>query len=143
MVIEFNARLGDPEAQVLLPLGEPLLPLLQAAASGRLESRHPRLPTERRVGVVVASGGYPETFETGHPIGGLDEAAALADVRVYHAGTRRSDEGIVTSGGRVLTVVGSGADFPRAIARAYAGVDAIHFEGAFARRDIGRKAVRS
>ena len=143
MVIEFNARLGDPEAQVILPLGEPLLPLLQAAASGRLEERHPRLPTERRVGVVVASGGYPETFETGHPIGGLDEAAALADVRVYHAGTRRSDEGIVTSGGRVLTVVGSGADFPRAIARAYAGVDTIHFKGAFARRDIGRKAVRS
>jgi phosphoribosylamine---glycine ligase len=141
MVIEFNARLGDPEAQVLLPLGEPLLPLLQGVASGTLEARHPRPPIDRRVGVVVASGGYPDTFETGYLIGGLAEAAAIPDVHVYHAGTRRSDGRIVTSGGRVLTVVGSGPDFPSAIARAYAGVDKIRFAGAFARRDIGRKAI--
>ena len=67
MVIEFNARLGDPEAQVLLPLHEPLLPLLQAAASRTLEARRPGLPVDRRVGVVVASRGYPDTFETGYP----------------------------------------------------------------------------
>lgn len=142
MVIEFNARLGDPEAQVLLPLGEPLLPLLQGAASGTLEARHPRLPIDRRVGVVVASGGYPDTFETGYLIDGLAEAAAIPGVRIYHAGTRRSDGRIVTSGGRVLTVVGSGPDFPSAIARAYAGVDKIRFSGAFARRDIGRRALK-
>lgn len=142
MVIEFNARLGDPEAQVLLPLGEPLLPLLQGAASGTLEARHPRLSIDRRVGVVVASGGYPDTFETGYLIDGLAEAAAIPGVRIYHAGTRRSDGRIVTSGGRVLTVVGSGPDFPSAIARAYAGVDKIRFSGAFARRDIGRRALK-
>ena len=85
--------------------------------------------------------GYPDTFETGYPIDGLAEAAAIADVHVYHAGTRRSDGRIVTSGGRVLTVVGSGPDFPSAISRAYAGVDKIHFTGAFSRRDIGRKAL--
>jgi phosphoribosylamine---glycine ligase len=140
-VIEFNARLGDPEAQVLLPLGEPLLPLLQRAASGSLEARVPRLSGDRRVGVVVASRGYPDAFETGYQIDGLAEAAAIPGVRVYHAGTRPRDSRIVTSGGRVLTVVGSGADFPAAFARAYAGVEKIRFTGAFARRDIGKKAL--
>jgi phosphoribosylamine--glycine ligase len=140
-VIEFNARLGDPEAQVLLPLGEPLLPLLQAVSSGTLEARQPRLPVERRVGVVIASRGYPDAFETGRPIDGLSEAGELPGVRIYHAGTRRTDDRIVTSGGRVLTVVGAGADFTTAIARAYAGVDRIRFEGAFSRRDIGRQAL--
>jgi phosphoribosylamine--glycine ligase len=140
-VIEFNARLGDPEAQVLLPLDEPLLPLLQAVASGTLEARQPRLSVERRVGVVMASRGYPDAFETGWPIEGLAEAGELPGVQVYHAGTRRTNGRIVTSGGRVLTVVGSGADFTTAIARAYAAVDRIRFEGAFSRRDIGRKAI--
>ncbi len=140
-VIEFNARLGDPEAQVLLPLGEPLLPLLRSAASGALEARPVRLSLDRRVGVVIASAGYPDTFETGHEIEGLAEAAAVPGVRVYHAGTRKQDGPIVNSGGRVLTIVGSGADFSAAIANAYAGVDKIHFTGAFARRDIGRKAL--
>jgi phosphoribosylamine---glycine ligase len=142
-VIEFNARLGDPEAQVLLPLGEPLLPLLQHAASGTLERRTVRLSPDRRVGVVIASGGYPDAFETGHQIEGLVDAAALPGVRVYHAGTRQRDGEVVNSGGRVLTVVGSGKDFPAAIANAYAGVDRIRFTGAFARRDIGRKALQS
>jgi phosphoribosylamine--glycine ligase len=142
MVIEFNARLGDPEAQVLLPLGEPLLPLLQQAASASLDARQLRLPVERRVGVVIASRGYPDAFETGHEIEGLAEAGALPGVRVYHAGTRPNDGRIVTSGGRVLTIVGSGPDFPAAIERAYAAVDRIRFEGAFARRDIGRKAIQ-
>ena len=141
MVIEFNARLGDPEAQVLLPLGEPLLPLLLSAAAGTLEAREPRLSSDCRVGVVVASGGYPDTFETGFAIDGLNEAAALPGVRVYHAGTRRQDGHTVTSGGRVLTVVGSGADFADAIALAYAAVDKIRFTEAFARRDIGRRAL--
>ena len=143
MVIEFNARLGDPEAQVILPLiDEPLLPLLDAAAAGTLPDRAAILSQQPRVGVVVASGGYPDHFETGKPITGLAEAAALADVEVYHAGTTMRDDGtVVTSGGRVLTVVGCGADYQAAIARAYAGVDLIEFEGAYCRRDIGRKAL--
>ena len=110
MVIEFNARLGDPEAQVILPLiDEPLLPLLDAAAAGALPDRPARLSHQPRVGVVVASGGYPDHFETGKPITGLAEAAALDGVEVYHAGTTLGGDGeVVTSGGRVLTVVGRG-----------------------------------
>lgn len=141
MVIEFNARLGDPEAQVILPLvDEPLLPLLAAAAAGALPDRPARLSREPRVGVVVASGGYPDRFAVGKPIAGLADAAALEGVDVYHAGTALSDRTVVTSGGRVLTVVGRGEDFKAAIARAYAGVARIRFDGAYYRTDIGRKA---
>lgn len=142
MVIEFNARLGDPEAQVILPLvDEPLVPLLDAAAAGPLPDRPLRLSHRPRVGVVIASGGYPDAFETGKEISGLADAAALEDVEVYHAGTTMRDGAVVTSGGRVLTVVGSGSDYQAAIARAYAAVDRIRFEGAFCRRDIGRTAL--
>ena len=143
MVIEFNARLGDPEAQVILPLvDEPLLPLLDAAAAGTLPERPARLSRRPRVGVVVASGGYPDHFATGKPMAGLADAAALDGVEVYHAGTAVRDDGVVvTSGGRVLTVVGSGADYKAAIARAYAGVDKIKFDGAFFRKDIGKGAL--
>jgi phosphoribosylamine---glycine ligase len=140
-VIEFNARLGDPEAQVLLPLGEPLLPLLQAVTTRTLPSRAAETTAACRVGVVVASGGYPDAFVTGKPIDGLAEAAALEAVRVFHAGTRTADGRIVTSGGRVLTIVGEGSSFRAAMDRAYAGVDRIRFEGAFSRRDIGLKAL--
>jgi phosphoribosylamine---glycine ligase len=143
MVIEFNARLGDPEAQVILPLvDEPLLPLVDAAAAGALPGRPIRLSRQPRVGVVVASGGYPDGFETGKPIYGLADAAELAGVEIYHAGTAHCDGAVVTSGGRVLTVVGSGDDYAGAIDRAYAGVDRITFEGAYCRRDIGKKALR-
>ena len=144
MVIEFNARLGDPEAQVILPLiDEPLLPLLDAAAASALPDRPARLSHQPRVGVVVASGGYPDRFDTGKPITGLAEAAALDGVEVYHAGTTLADDGrVVTSGGRVLTVVGRGADYKGAIARAYTGVERIKFDGAYCRKDIGKKALR-
>jgi phosphoribosylamine--glycine ligase len=143
MVIEFNARLGDPEAQVILPLiDEPLLPLLDAAAAGALPNRPARFGHEPRVGVVMASGGYPDTFHVGKPITGLEDAAALDGVEVLHAGTSLSNGTVVTSGGRVLTVVGRGHDFKAAIARAYAGVERIKFEGAQYRTDIGKKALR-
>ena len=141
MVIEFNARLGDPEAQVLFPLDEPLMPLLQAVASRQLPFRSARTASRPRVGVVIASGGYPDTFQTGKPITGLDTAAALDDVRVFHAGTKLADGHVVNAGGRVLTVVGEGDTFQLAMQRAYAGVDCIKFEGAFARRDIGARAL--
>jgi phosphoribosylamine--glycine ligase len=143
MVIEFNARLGDPEAQVILPLiDEPLLPLLDAAAAGALPNRPARLSHEPRVGVVMASGGYPDTFQVGKPITGLADAAAFDGVEILHAGTSLSNGTVVTSGGRVLTVVGRGHDFKDAIARAYAAVDRITFEGAQYRTDIGKKALR-
>lgn len=141
-VIEFNVRLGDPEAQVILSLiDEPLLPLLVAAASGQLRQATVKLAPEARVGVVLASRGYPESSESGQPIAGLDVAELTRGVSVFHAGTAKRDGRIVTAGGRVLTVVGSGPDYARAIERAYAGVSAIAFDGMQFRRDIGQKAL--
>lgn len=141
-VIEFNVRLGDPEAQVILPLiDEPLLPLLLAGATGTLPSSAARIGGERLAGVVLASRGYPESSEFGQPIRGIAAAEALPRVSVYHAGTASRGGQLVTAGGRVLTVVGRGVDFADAIARAYAGVRQISFDGMQYRRDIGKKAL--
>ena len=142
-VIEFNVRLGDPEAQVILPrIEEPLLPLLVAAAEGRLAQQSCRLGSDKLVGVVLASRGYPDSSESGRPIHGIEEAERVPDVAVLHAGTARRDGMLVTSGGRVLTVVGRGRGFDEAIARAYEGVSKIRFDGMQHRRDIGRKALQ-
>jgi phosphoribosylamine--glycine ligase len=141
-VIEFNVRLGDPETQVILPLiDEPLAPLLLAAAKGQLDVPACRLGSDRVVGVVLASRGYPDSSESGQPIAGIEQAEATPGVSVYHAGTAIRDGQLVTAGGRVLTVVGRGRDFAEAISRAYAGVTPIHFDGLQFRRDIGRKAL--
>jgi phosphoribosylamine--glycine ligase len=141
-VIEFNVRLGDPEAQVILPLiAEPLLPILIAAARGRLSQTHTRLTADKLVGVVLAAGGYPDAPESGRPISGIPEAERLTGVSVYHAGTAARKGQIVSAGGRVLTVVGRGPSYADAIARAYAGVAAISFDGMQFRRDIGRKVL--
>ena len=141
-VIEFNVRLGDPEAQVVLPMidGE-LAPLLAAAAAGDLGHATCRTRPEPHVGVVLASGGYPGPYETGKIIAGLEAAEAVDGVTVFHAGTTARDGRIVTSGGRVLTVVARGHDFASAIARAYEGVGKISFDGMQYRSDIGRKAL--
>src|SRR5215471_11611707 len=142
-VIEFNVRMGDPETQVVLPLiDEPLLPLLIAAADGRLAQSACRVGLERMVGVVIASRGYPDSSESGQPIHGVDAAQATPGVVVYHAGTEVRDGRLVTAGGRVLTVAGRGADFSEAIARAYAGVRQIQFDGMQFRSDIGRRALK-
>jgi len=139
-VIEFNVRLGDPEAQVILPLiDEPLLPLLTAAAAGELKQSIVQTTGDRFAGVVMASRGYPDSAESGRPIEGIEQAEALPGVVVYHAGTAYRDGRLVTAGGRVLTVVGQGRDFAEAIDRAYAGIHQISFEGMQYRRDIGRK----
>jgi phosphoribosylamine--glycine ligase len=141
-VVEFNARLGDPGTQVVLPgLAEDLLPHLWNAADGRIEPGTFRTTGTRHVGVVLASGGYPEAFETGKIISGLDEAAALPGTLVFHAGSAERDGEIVTAGGRVLTVVGSGADYAAARERAYAGVAKIRFDALHVRQDIGVRAL--
>jgi len=139
-VIEFNVRLGDPEAQVILPLiDEPLLPLLASAAAGSLMQTSVRMASARFAGVVIASRGYPDSAESGQPIDGIERAESMPGVVVYHAGTSKRSGRLVTSGGRVLTVVGQGRDFAEAIGRAYAGVQQISFDGMQYRRDIGRK----
>ena len=142
-VIEFNVRFGDPEAQVVLPLLDLDLPaLLAAAADGDLGARRDawRSTADVAVGVVLASGGYPGPVKTGVPIRGLDAAARIPGVDVFHAATARQGDELVTAGGRVLTVVGRAPTFERAIALAYEGVAQISFEGMHYRRDIGRKA---
>jgi phosphoribosylamine--glycine ligase len=141
-VIEFNVRLGDPEAQVILPLiDEPFATLLAAAANGNLSQQSVRLGTGCYTGVVVASRGYPESSESGQTINGLERAETIPDLAVYQAGTAQRDGHLVTAGGRVLTVVGRGDQFAESIVRAYAGVLQITFEGMHYRHDIGRKAL--
>ena len=141
-VIEFNVRFGDPEAQVILPMVERgLAPVLLGAARGDLADCGWRIMSEPHVGVVMASAGYPGRYATGQPIGGLDDAAAVPGVHVAHAGTATRGDSIVTSGGRVLTVVARGKSYEQAIARAYDAVGRISFEGSHVRTDIGRKAL--
>jgi phosphoribosylamine---glycine ligase len=141
-VIEFNVRLGDPEAQVVLPMiADDLSALLGAAAAGELRASTIATRSEPHVGVVLASGGYPETYETGKPIHGLDAAESVPDVSVFHSGTAKRGSELVTAGGRVLTVVGRGADYRQAIARAYDAAGMISFDGMHYRRDIAAKAL--
>ena len=141
-VIEFNARFGDPEAQVVLPrLTGDISTLLTEAAAGDLRARTIAASDEPHVGVVLASGGYPDQYETGKAIRGLEDAEALPGVMLFHSGTATRGSEIVTAGGRALTVVGRGAGYAEAIARAYAAVDKISFDGMQYRKDIGAKAL--
>lgn len=135
-VLEFNARFGDPEAQVVLPLLDvDLAELLHAVAGGELPEEPVATLDAAAVGVVLASGGYPGPYQTGFPISGLDDVPE--DVLVFHAGTSQAEDGrVVTAGGRVLTVVGRCATIAEARARAYAGADAISFDGLHRRSDI-------
>jgi len=143
-VIEFNARLGDPETQVVLPgLDEDLLPHLWNAAGDGVTSGVFRTRKDRHVGVVLASGGYPDRFDTGKAIAGLAEAEALPHVLVFHAGTAEKDDEVVTAGGRVLTVVAGGPDFTAARARAYDAASRISFDKMHYRRDIGKRVEDS
>ncbi len=136
-VLEFNCRFGDPETQALLPrLKSDLLEVLWAVVNNRLDQVTVEWSDEACVGVVLASGGYPGAYETGFPIEGLD--AVDADVQVFHAGTRRREDGaVVTAGGRVLTVVATGATLAEAREKAYRNVERIRFQGVHYRRDIG------
>ncbi|WOF22698.1 phosphoribosylamine--glycine ligase [Microbacterium betulae] len=137
-VIEFNARFGDPETQVVLPrLATPLSRLLLAAATGTLEDEgDPEFSDEAAVTVVVASEGYPEAPVTGRRISGVADAEKIEGVHVAHAATRVSDGALVSTGGRVLDVVATGAGFPEARARAYEAVAMIGLEGSHHRTDI-------
>ncbi|HEX4567831.1 MAG TPA: phosphoribosylamine--glycine ligase [Vicinamibacterales bacterium] len=141
-VIEYNVRFGDPEAQAVMPLiaGE-LLPIVAAAADGDLGGAQMTLTPGASVGVVLASAGYPGPVQNGAVIHGLDAAARVPDVTVFHAGTARRGADVVTAGGRVLTVVATGPDYRAAIDRAYHAVSLISFDGMQYRRDIGRKAL--
>ncbi len=142
-VIEFNVRFGDPEAQVVMPLvAGDLHPLLAAAADGALGTNGVVLKPQVSVGVVLASAGYPGEVATGQRIDGLEDAASIDGVTIFHAGTAMKDNHVVTAGGRVLTVVAVGDDYAQARSRAYEAVARIRFDGMQYRRDIGLKALR-
>jgi phosphoribosylamine--glycine ligase len=143
-LLEFNARFGDPETQVVLPrLNSDLLEILLATARRELSSAEVAWKDEWAVSVVLASGGYPDDYETGKPIAGVEAAQAMPGVIVYHAGTSRSGDGtLLTAGGRVLNVTALGESFAQARERAYAAVAEISWDGMFFRSDIGAKAAR-
>ena len=139
-LVEYNARFGDPECQVLMPrLKSDLLAALLAARDGKLTPLEWR--DEAALTVVMASKGYPGVYEKGHVITGLDAAAKLPGITIFHAGTERRGDDIVAVGGRVLDVTATGRTIAEAQARAYAAVDLIHWQGAFCRRDIGWRAL--
>lgn len=138
-VVEYNARFGDPETQVVLPLLESdLFAIMRAVREGRLAETDICWKKESAACIVLASGGYPEKYESGKLISGLEDAEA-AGATVYHAGTKKTDAGYVTAGGRVLGVTALGNTLADAVHSAYAAAEKIHFEGAHMRRDIGSR----
>ena len=143
MVLEFNARLGDPENQVIMPrLRSDIVPVMMACTKeDGLENCELEWLSDACVTVVITSGGYPESYEKGFPIEGLDEAGSSDGVIVFHAGTALKDSRVVTAGGRVLGVTALGRDIPAAIDRAYEAVEKVRFERMHYRRDIGAKAI--
>ena len=143
-VLEFNCRFGDPECQPLLTRMEgDLLPVLMACVEGRLHETTIRYSQDAAVCVVMAAGGYPDTYRKGDAIRGIEDADDLPGIYVFHAGTKLNDAGeVVTSGGRVLSVTARGVDIPKAVECAYQANTLISWDGAYFRDDIGAKALR-
>jgi phosphoribosylamine--glycine ligase len=140
-VLEFNCRLGDPETQAILARADfDLAAMLADVAAKRLDPSKLKWKPGASACVVLASGGYPGKFGNGKVIEGLDAAEKIGGVKVLHAGTKRDGNSIVTSGGRVLGVVATGASLAAALELAYAGASKIHFDGVHYRKDIGAHA---
>jgi phosphoribosylamine---glycine ligase len=143
MVLEFNSRLGDPETQaVLMRLDSDLLEAVEASVDRRVNNGLFKWSTDASCCVVLASGGYPGSFVSGKEITGLDQAAQMKNVKVFHAGTSKRDGRFYSSGGRVLGVTARAATLDDAIADAYDAVDRISFEDMHYRRDIGARALQ-
>ncbi len=143
MVLEFNCRFGDPETQpILMRLESDLLDALEASVEGRVSEGDFKWSSEAAVCVVMASGGYPGEYETGKPIQGLNDAAQMDAVKVFHAGTQKKNGAFYTSGGRVLGVTARAGELKTAVERAYEAVARISFAGAHFRRDIAARALK-
>ncbi len=143
MVLEFNCRFGDPETQpILMRLDSDLVEALEASIEGRVSEGDFKWTSDASVCVVMASGGYPGTFEAGKKITGLDEAAEVDGVKVFHAGTSKRDGAFYTSGGRVLGVSGRAGELETAVGRAYQACEKIRFNGVQYRRDIAARALK-
>jgi phosphoribosylamine--glycine ligase len=143
MVLEFNARFGDPETEAVLPrLESDLLEAFEACVDGKLSASELRWSPSASACVVAASSGYPGKFATGKEISGLDEAADVPGVEIYSAGTALADGKLVTSGGRVLVAAATAPTLQGALARCYAALEKIKFDGMYYRRDIGHRALK-
>ena len=140
-VLEFNARFGDPETEAVLPrIGGDLIPALEACIDGTLTDDLVQVRPEAAATVILAAGGYPGPYRKGLPISGLEQAGAVADAIVFHAGTALNDGQVVTAGGRVLAVTALGADLRAAVGRAYEAAAKIRFDGVHYRTDIAHRA---
>ena len=140
-VIEFNCRFGDPETQpIMARLKSDLAALCKATLDGTLGEQTTDWDPRASLGVVMAAGGYPQSYAKGHVITGLDDADSETQI-VFHAGTAAGDDGVVTSGGRVLCVVGLGETVAQAAAESYAAVAKINWDDVYFRRDIGHRAI--
>jgi phosphoribosylamine--glycine ligase len=141
-VLEFNARMGDPEAQPLLfRMKSDPVPLMMAALEGKLSGMHIEWEPEDAICVVMASGGYPGSYDKGKPIRGIEQADAMEGVKVFHAGTGAGNSSFVTAGGRVLGVTAKAVGIGNAITKAYEAVSKISWENVHYRTDIGKKAL--
>jgi phosphoribosylamine--glycine ligase len=141
-VLEFNCRFGDPETQpLMMRLQSDLLEIMLAVVDGRLDEVEMKWDPRPALTVVASSPGYPGSYPTGLPISGIDDADAMRDVKVFHSGTARRDNQIVTDGGRVLAVTALGNTIADAQKRAYQAISKIHFEGIHYRKDIGWRAI--
>jgi phosphoribosylamine--glycine ligase len=141
-LIEYNVRFGDPECQVLmLRLKSDLVPALIAARDGQLKNFDLRWSDDVALTVVMATKGYPGGYRGGSTIGGLESAAQVEGVEIFHAGTARAGDALVANGGRVLTVSARGATVRQARERAYAAVDLVRWDDGYCRRDIGWRAL--
>ena len=144
MVLEYNCRFGDPETQpILMRLESDLVEALEASIEGRVSEGDFKWSADAAACVVIASGGYPGTYETGKAIRGLELAAEVEGTKIFHAGTTKSDGVYSTSGGRVLGVTARATDLSAALARAYEAAEKIHFDGIYYRKDIGAKGVKA
>ncbi|MEK7626228.1 MAG: phosphoribosylamine--glycine ligase [Patescibacteria group bacterium] len=138
--VEFNCRFGDPETEAYMRLFDgDLYEVFESCVDGNLDPSAVKWQDGYAVTIILASGGYPAKYETGLPISGIDKAQKIENVIVFHAGTKKTDSGFVTAGGRVLNVTATGATLDQALATAYKAVDLIHFEGMHYRTDIGRR----
>jgi phosphoribosylamine--glycine ligase len=142
-VLEFNARFGDPETQaILLRLESDLVDALEACIDGRLAETGLRWSSGASACVVASSSGYPGSYKTGFPITGLAAAAHVPGVQIFHSGSSRVGDQLLTAGGRVLGVTAAAPSLEEALARAYQAMAEIHFEGMYYRRDIGHRALK-
>jgi len=142
-VLEYNARFGDPETQaILVRLESDLVDALEACIDGRLAETKMQWGSGASACVVASSSGYPGSYKTGLPITGLTNAAQTPGVEVFHSGTARVGNQVVTSGGRVLGITATGDSLEQALLRAYQALSQIHFDGIYYRRDIGHRALK-